>query len=612
MKMLLIYPPQWNPANPYLSVPLLAGQLKRAGYDVRARDINVEFFNYILTSEHIEKCFNAARDTEKALGEYIARTYPEPEKAFDSLPVSEKTKLLKFKLINEYFAKSFKEGSLISKKIDDAVSVLRSKERFYDPEQLFDAKKTVQEALKIASLPFRPNELIWDNYFANSLMKMDWVNIDSQCKDPSVNMFIDWFYEKASEISEEELDFIGISVPDLSQMIPAFTLARILKEKTSAHIQIGGNYITQNKKDFLNHPEIFGEYVDSLATGDGEKSVIETAEFISGKRSIEDVHGIIAKREDGSFIVGKEPERFRMSEICRPCFDGYDFSLYFSPETVLPVQLGKGCYWGKCSFCDYYYGQQCFDIKKPESACDELEYYKNTYGIKHFMFIDEAVPPAYYDLLSKELIKRDLGIYFYSFARLEKEFTPEVLSNMYKAGARILLWGYECHSERIMEMMNKGIDTKLRLDIMRQSHEAGIWNNALFIIGYPTETDEEIEDTLNVIKNNRDIINSCTPSNFSLKKNALIMKTIGKDGVLSYETNGEFYTVYKDKIVGTDQQQRREIRRQFHLDLIREYSNCLWPVVYSDFDSTLLYMAKYGLDYTMNYRSDRDICLMFR
>ncbi len=612
MKMLLIYPPQWNPANPYLSVPLLAGQLKRAGYDVTVRDINVEFFKFILTSSHIKKCYEKARDICETLGRYISESYPEPEKAFPSLPVPEQTKLLKYKLISEYLSKNGENAYKVIENTDDAVKVLRSKERFYDPEQLYDARCTVQEALKIASLPYRPNELIWDNYFGNSLMKMDWVNIDSQCKDESVNMFISWFYEKAEEIKEGNYDFIGISVPDLSQMIPAFTLARILREKTPAHIQIGGNYITQNKKDFLNHPEIFGEYVNSLATGDGEISVTEAAEAMEGKRELSAVHGIIFKNDDGSLTVGEEPVRFRMSEIARPSFDGINFSDYFSPETVLPVGLGKGCYWGKCSFCDYYYGQQCFDIKSPEEASDELQYYKDTYGITHFMFIDEAVPPKYYERLSDEIIKRDMGIYFYSFARLEKEFTPEVLGKMYKAGARILLWGYECHSERLMEMMNKGIDTKHRLDIMRASHNAGIWNNALFIIGYPTETDDEINDTLNVIKNNRDIINSCTPSNFSLKKNALIMKTVGKDGVISYETNGEFYTVYKDKIEGTDQQSRREIRRKFHQDLITDYSKSLWPVVYSDFDSVLLYMAKYGLDFTMNYRSHRNICLMFR
>ena len=56
--------------------------------------------------------------------------------------------------------------------------------------------------------------------------------------------------------------------------------------------------------------------------------------------------------------------------------------------------------------------------------------------------------------------------YFYSFARLEKAFTPEVLKNLYDAGARFFMWGYEAESERIMKLINKGIDLSYRKKIL--------------------------------------------------------------------------------------------------------------------------------------------------
>lgn len=52
MKTLLIYPPQGNPASCYLSVPLLAGQLKAAGFDTDIKDLNVEFL-YIFCAQSI-------------------------------------------------------------------------------------------------------------------------------------------------------------------------------------------------------------------------------------------------------------------------------------------------------------------------------------------------------------------------------------------------------------------------------------------------------------------------------------------------------------------------------------------------------------------------------
>ena len=610
MKILLLYPPQWTPNSPYLALPLLSAQLRKHGFDTRIKDLNIEFFNFILTKENLQNCFDEAKGFYDSFKKSVFEKYNDAEKNFQTYTFEEQMKLIKFKRIDE-FVSDLKETNRIINKCENAVSVLKSKDKFYEPELLFSAKKTIQEALKIASLPFAPNEMIYDNYFANPLLKLDWVNIDFQCKHRDTNMFFSFFEEKTEEISQTDSDLICISVPDLSQLIPAFTLARIIKEKSGKSIAVGGNYITQNKNDFLNHPEIFSEYCDYLMIGDGERSVVELAEYIDGERSVEKVSNLLYLR-GAEVVCNPASEELDFHEIAYADFDDIDFSQYFSPETVIPMQLSKGCYWGECTFCDYYYGQQCFDIKKIDDVIKEIKYFMNRYKVNHFLFIDEAVPPKYYNELASAILRNNLKIYFYSFVRLEKGFTRNVLDNLYRAGFRIGLWGYESSSERIMKMMNKGIDVDERLRILCDAKEAGIWNNGLFIMGYPTETREEIEKTISVIYENRDIIHSCTPSNFSLKKNALLMKFIGKNGLLGYETNGEFYVVLKDKIEGVPQWERREIRRKFHSDYIEANKHCLWPINYSDTDHILLYLSKYTCDYVSGYRSENNICLQFR
>lgn len=612
MRMLLVFPPQWNPTSIYLSVPLLASQLKKSGYDVDCLDLNVKFFNHILRSEHLMELLDECSESFEKLSKLIFEKYPDAENNFDKYSVREQTLLLKYRRMCEMFSTGVDALYETANSIDYAVSVLRNPDEFYVPEKLFSAKKTILKALKIASLPFAPNEIIFDNYFSNPLMKQDWVNIDSQCKDPELNMFIEFFEDYSRKISEEKYSFIGISVPDLSQLIPSFTLARILKKTTDAKVCIGGNYITQNMRDFMNHPEIFGEYVDFISVGDGENSIIEVARYINGEIPLTEVSNIVYSKEDGEVCLSHESKAVDFTNIAYLNLDNYDFGEYFSPEPVLPFQLSKGCYWGKCNFCDYYYGQQSFDIKKIENVIDELKYYIRKYEIRRFAFIDEAIPPNYYMKLAQAIINEGLDICYYSFARLEKEFTAEATATLYKSGARIFLWGYEAYSERILGLMNKGIDASLREEILRNAHNAGIWNNVLFIIGYPTETREEIEMTLDFIRNNRDIINSVTPSNFSLKKNAVLRNEIGKGGIISCKTNGEFYTVCEDEIEGVPQHIRRAIRRDFHLELITNYSGSIWPVNYSDFDLLLLYLSKYTCDYVANYNSDENLTLMFR
>lgn len=610
MKILLLYPPQWTPNSPYLALPLLAAQLKKRGVDTEIRDLNIEFFNRILTEKNLRKCVETAQEFFDSFRTTAEERYKDAEKNFESYCVEEKTLLLKYKLISERLSQSVLLEKCITE-CEDAVAVLKDKTDFYDPEKLFAAKKTIQEALKIASMPFYPNEMIYDNYFTNPFMKLDWVNIDIQCKDTGTNMFYGFFEEKCCEIKDNTADIVGISVPDLSQLVPAFTLSRLLKKHTDKKIVLGGNYITQNKNDIIAHPEIFGEYCDYIMTGDGETALCELAEYVDGGRRLEEVSGLLYLK-DGRVNANAHQKELDFKQVEYADFDDYDFSLYFSPETVIPMQLSKGCYWGKCTFCDYYYGQQCFDIKKIPDVIDEIKHFINKYGVKHFLFIDEAIPPVYYNNLATAIIEEKLNIYFYSFARLEKGFTREVFDNLYKAGFRIGLWGYEAASDRIMSMMNKGIDTQDRLRILRDAKEAGIWNNGLFIMGYPTETMEEIEKTISVIYENRDIIHSCTPSNFSLKKNAILMNFIGTNGLKGFETNGEFYVVLKDDIDGVPQWRRREIRRDFHKEYIEANKHCLWPINYSDTDHILLYLSKYNLEFVSGYRSENDICMQFR
>ena len=117
---------------------------------------------------------------------------------------------------------------------------------------------------------------------------------------------------------------------------------------------------------------------------------------------------------------------------------------------------------------------------------------------------------------------------------------------------------------------------------------------------------------MDVITNHRDVISSCTFSNFALKKHSKLVEEIGKNGVFEYAPNGEFYTVYKDKIEGVEQMERRALRRNFQFDFLDKNAHALWSVVFSDFDHLLLYLSKYGCDFVSGYRSENRVAPEFR
>lgn len=610
-KILLIQPPQWYPVSPYLAVPLLAGQLKKEGFYVKSYDLNVEFFNHLLTKENVLNCDKQAKVILRELSsDYENADITSIEK---SANYHEKTRCLKYLTIKKFYADYGGEVPEIIENIENAVNVTRDKEQFFIPEKLTEAKHIIRLALRLVSMPYAPNEIDFDNYFANPLLNLDWENIKNQTADRSVNMFYDYFDAFTDSIKTEGYNVVTIAMTDLSQLISVFTLASMLKEKTDAKVIVGGNYATQIYEDMMKYDEIFSSYFDYLVIGDGEIALPKLCNYIGGKCSLSDVPNIIYLNNESKVVTtGFSCEHIDMDSLAYPDFSDYDLSKYFTPDPTFPIQLSKGCYWGKCNFCDYSYGQQGYSPKHIGRIIKEIKHYIKTYKASKFIFVDEAIPPKFYNLLATAIIEAGLKINFYSFARLETGYTPEVLENLYRAGARLFLWGYECESPRIMEMMNKGIDVDKRLEILTDARNAGIWNNGLFIFGYPTETIEEIKQTMSVIRGNRRVIPSCTLSNFALKKHSILKETVGENGIVDYSSNGEFYTVFKDVIDGVSQTDRRTLRRDFQFAFLDENAHSLWSVVFSDFDHLLLYLSKYGCDYVSSYRSEKRICPEFR
>lgn len=596
MKILFAAVPQWYPASPYLAAALLVGQLKGRGYDAESYDFNVEFFNDILNREYISECY------ERAKAMISAAEFSVDESLSDDINEKrKKTFEIRSRIVSDYIKYDSKKAENAIEKIGWAMDVIRNKELFYDAEKLYEAKDIINAALDVASLPYVPSRIMIDNFIANPVMTYDFADVDYQCKHGDMNMFLPYFEKKLSEQDFGKYSLINISITDLSQVVPGLTLSRLLKEKTDAKICLGGNYIYKIASDLKKIPRIFSEYCDFLMIGDGETASVELAEYCVGKRAIEEVHSLVYADENGVIITNETAPLLDMDKIYYPDFDCFDFEKYLSPEPVIPVQFGKGCYWAKCTFCDFYTGQQKFDMKSVNRAVDELEYLVNKYGYRHFNIVDEAIPPAFYNAFSKEVLRRGLKIYYGSFVRLEKAFTAEILNNMYASGARYMMWGYESESPRIMELMNKGIDISHRKRILKESADAGIWNIVTFLLGFPTETAQELQSTIDVIYDDS-IVDTCVPSNFALKKNAILKDKTDSVNITDFQENGELHISYKYSSLSGTMEEVKERRNRFERKFLSDTADRLWPHTFTESDYLMFYVTHYGKDYVKNYR----------
>jgi len=169
-------------------------------------------------------------------------------------------------------------------------------------------------------------------------------------------MFYDYYEEMIQSIIDENADLIGISVNSSTQIIPGLTLAMMLKQRTNAHINIGGNFFGRVVEELSGKPEFFEMFCDSLIIEEGEKPIVELAKCLEGKIGMDKVPNLIYL-DNGIVKVNEKTVPLKLNELHCQDLDGFPLDLYLTPDIVLSIQSSRGCYWQKCSFCDHYFGQ---------------------------------------------------------------------------------------------------------------------------------------------------------------------------------------------------------------------------------------------------------------
>ena len=594
-KITLFFPPQWTPQNPHYAITALAGHLRYNGYKVNLRDLNVEFYDEILTPQYIEY------SKQKALMEYEYLKF----KVFMGCLADDKSLSLemdadKLLYIEKYLEKEKDAWQNTAFLIDEAVSALRDPDKFYQANVLVDALIIVEDALKIISLPYYPDRLYFNN-FVHPTVRFNLDDIIKYCNDSKRNMFFEFYEKIIPQILASSPHIIGISINSFSQVLPGLTLAKMLKEKAhNCHINIGGNFFGRVKDNLMKLPAFFENFAHTLIMGEGEKFLLELAEALRKGRDLSEVPSILyVKDGEVKFSYYGKPEV--LDKVGFQDLAGLKLYKYFTPDIVLCIQSSKGCYWGKCTFCDTDFGVAS-DIKSIDRLVEEIKYLRDNYNIRHFEFMDESIRPAYMKEMAERFIKENLNIYWFSNARTEEIFTPELLQLLHKSGLTMLLWGFESANKRIMKLINKGVDIDKRYKIFKDASEAGIWNFAYIFFGFPTETKEEAIETIDAICKNKDIIHSYGRSVFTLGKHSKLREEASKLGIVDIiEDDQELSTnLYYRATRGMNDKEIDEI-----IDLCTDrckeaYGMPLW--MYLKYRENLhLYLAKYGLDYVKNY-----------
>ena len=601
-KMLLIFPPQWTPISPHFAIPSLIGQIKSCGFLAEAMDLNIDFFNEILTPEYLKQSVLKSALIYEDLKKNLLNVFVKDKPAYE-YTLEEQIYLYRYNKIKKYFQTKMDAQRLIPQFIDQAKGIIKGEE-FYNPQSLIQSINMIDMALEIASLPYSPTRVEFEGV-TNPFFKFNYENIKYFVLDEKTNIFKDYYKKRIDEIKSKNADFIAISLNSSSQIIPGLTLTYMLKKETNAHINIGGNFFGRIADELMKHKEFFELFADSVSIEEGEGPIVDVAKFVNGIIPIEEVSNFIYIK-DGVVCKNEKMTPIKLNDMANMDLDDYDLSKYYAPKIILPYQSSRGCYWGKCSFCDQDFGQN-FNVKDSDKVIKEFIEFKEKYNIDNFEFIDESVSPVYLKELSEKLKENNLSVRYFIDARLESSFTKDVLKQAYENGLRMVLWGLESGSIPVMEMINKGIDLDKRFEILRNSKEAGLWNFAFIFFGFPTETKEDAKLTVKMIVENKDIIHSYGRSVFTMGRHSKLAGEPEKYGMTKiYPAEEEFSPNINFDCVGMNGAELREILDYCLQECSKAYKNPIW--MYLRYREWLfLYVDKFGSDEVQKFNIVKEV-----
>ena len=165
------------------------------------------------------------------------------------------------------------------------------------------------------------------------------------------------------------------------------------------------------------------------------------------------------------------------------------------------LTMAHGCYWGKCTFCDITLDYiKNYEPIAASLLVDRMEEMIAQTGETGFHFVDEAAPPSLMKSLAIEIIRRKLVVSWWTNVRFEKSFTPDLCILLKAAGCIAVSGGLEVASDRLLELIDKGITVNQVAQVCRNFTASGVMVHAYLMYGFPTQTEQETIDSLEMVR----------------------------------------------------------------------------------------------------------------
>ena len=318
----------------------------------------------------------------------------------------------------------------------------------------------------------------------------------------------------SEQVNMVQPKLVALSVPFPGNLYTSFRCAqRIKKDHPEIKTVMGGGFANTELRS-LSDKRVF-EFFDFITLDDGEAPIENLVAFVTKNKTEDELKRTFLLKDDRVvFINNTAVKDYRQGEVGTPDYSDLKLDQYISAiEVVNPMHrmwsdgrwnkltMAHGCYWGKCTFCDI--SLDYIKLYEPVAAgilCDRMEGIMRQTGQNGFHFTDEAAPPALMRALAIEIIKRKLTVSWWTNVRFEKSFTRDLCLLLSASGCIAVSGGLEVASDRLLQLIDKGITVAQVAKVNKHFTQAGIMVHAYLMYGFPTQTEQETIDSLEMVR----------------------------------------------------------------------------------------------------------------
>jgi len=307
------------------------------------------------------------------------------------------------------------------------------------------------------------------------------------------------------EVMDFRPDIVGISATTVG-ISAAWELSDKIKQISSDTIVIiGGPHVSALPQESLSKCAS----VDITVIGEGERTLEDILQrFPEGPSALQGIPGTVERRN--ADIVVNEPRSFisDLDDLPLPAWSllkGFPHAFRPSPARMkrwpcASLVFTRGCP-NKCTFCDRsVFGQHC-RAYSPARAVEMLKDLKDNHGVNEILIEDDTfiISKPRIEEFCKRIIEDNLQMSWSCLGRADR-VDADLLKLMRRAGCWHISYGIESGDPEILKNVNKNLNIEQITNALEWSRTAGLRTKGFFMVGFPGETPQSIEKTINLAR----------------------------------------------------------------------------------------------------------------